>query len=66
VHRGMIMGRCEPKTGIKPFGLLVDQVLSHDPYADAARLFFIVDNGSSHRGNVLAQSSSGIVEPGFV
>ena len=50
VHRGMIMGRCEPKTGIKPFGLLVDQVLSHDPYADAARLFFIVDNGSSHRG----------------
>ena len=50
VHRGMIMGRCEPKTGIKPFGLLVDQVLSHDPYADATRLFFIVDNGSSHRG----------------
>jgi transposase len=50
VHRGMIMGRCEKKTGIKPFGLLVDQVLEQDPYEDAARLFFIVDNGSSHRG----------------
>ena len=46
VHRGMIMGRCEKKTGIEPFGLLVDQV----PYKDATRLFFIVDNGSSHRG----------------
>jgi hypothetical protein len=50
VHRGMIMGRCEKKTGIKPFGLLVDQVLEQDPYDDATRLFCIVDNGSSHRG----------------
>jgi hypothetical protein len=50
VHRGMIMGRCEKKTGIQPFGLLVDQVLEREPYADATRLFFIVDNGSSHRG----------------
>jgi hypothetical protein len=52
VHRGMIMGRCEKKTGIKPFGLLVDQVLEQEPYEDATRLFFIVDNGSSHRGKV--------------
>jgi DDE superfamily endonuclease len=50
VRRGMIMGRCEKKTGIKPFGLLVDQVLGQEPYEDATRLFFIVDNGSSHRG----------------
>ena len=50
VHRGMIMGRCEKKTGIKPFGLLVDQVLEQEPYGKATRLFFIVDNGSSHRG----------------
>jgi DDE superfamily endonuclease len=50
VHRGMIMGRCAAKTGIKPFGLLVDQVLKQEPYAEATRLFFIVDNGSSHRG----------------
>jgi hypothetical protein len=50
VHRGIVVGRCEKKTGIKPFGLLVDQVLEQEPYKDATRLFFIVDNGSSHRG----------------
>jgi hypothetical protein len=50
VHRGMIMGRCEKKTGIEPFGLLVDQVLEQEPYQGATSLFFIVDNGSSHRG----------------
>ena len=50
VHRGMILGRCEKKTGIKPFGLLVDQVLEQRVYEEATRLFFITDNGSSHRG----------------
>jgi hypothetical protein len=50
VHRGIVVGRCEKKTGIKPFGLLVDQVLEQEPYKDATQLFFIVDNGSSHRG----------------
>ena len=50
VHRGIVLGRCEKKTGIKPFGLMVDQVLEQAPYKDATQLFFIVDNGSSHRG----------------
>jgi DDE superfamily endonuclease len=50
VRRGIVLGRCEKKTGIKPFGLLVDQVLTRQPYVDATRLFFVVDNGSSHRG----------------
>jgi hypothetical protein len=50
VHRGIVLGRCAPKTGIKPFGQLVDQVLEQEVYRDAERLFFIVDNGSSHRG----------------
>ena len=50
VHRGIVLGRCEKKTGIKPFGLLVDQVLEQTIYAKASRLFLIVDNGSSHRG----------------
>jgi hypothetical protein len=50
VHRGIVLGRCEKKTGIKPFGLLVDQVLDQAPYSDAERLFYVVDNGSSHRG----------------
>ena len=44
------MGRCEPTTGIEPFGRLVEQVMSAEPYASAERVFWIVDNGSSHRG----------------
>lgn len=55
VHRGIVMGRCEKKTGIKPFGLLVDQVLEQTTYEKASRLFFIVDNGSSHRGQASVQ-----------
>jgi DDE superfamily endonuclease len=50
-----ILGRCEAKTGIKPFGRLVDQVLEQEPYRDADRLFYVVDNGSSHRGQASVQ-----------
>ena len=50
VHRAKIFGRCEKKTGIAPFDRLVDQVMSQSPYSEARRVFWIVDNGSSHRG----------------
>ncbi len=50
VHRAKLFGRCEPKTGIEPFDRLVDQVMSQPPYDQARRVFWIVDNGSSHRG----------------
>jgi hypothetical protein len=50
VHRAKVFGRCEPKTGIEPFGRLVDQVMATEPYASARRVFWVVDNGSSHRG----------------
>jgi DDE superfamily endonuclease len=50
VRRGYVMGRCEPKTGIASFGRLVKQVLAEEPYRSGERLFWIVDNGSSHRG----------------
>ena len=49
-HRATIFGRCEPHTGIDPFGRLVEQVMTVEPYASARRVFWIVDNGSSHRG----------------
>ena len=49
-HRAKIFGRCEPKTGIAPFDRLVAQVMSAEPYASARRIFWVVDNGSSHRG----------------
>ncbi len=50
VRRAMIFGRCEPKGGIAPFDRLVAQVMGEEPYASARRVFWIVDNGSSHRG----------------
>jgi transposase-like protein len=50
VHRGRIAGRCEDTTGIAPFARLAEQVMTSEPYASADRVFWIVDNGSSHRG----------------
>jgi hypothetical protein len=50
VHRGQVTGRCEDTTGIVPFARLVEQVMTAEPYARADRVFWIVDNGSSHRG----------------
>jgi DDE superfamily endonuclease len=50
VRRGRVMGRCEDKTGIDSFGRLVEQVMQTEPYRSASRVFWIVDNGSSHRG----------------
>ena len=50
VHRGQVTGRCEHTTGITPFSRLAGQVMTAEPYASADRVFWIVDNGSSHRG----------------
>jgi hypothetical protein len=50
VHQARLFGRCEPTTGIAPFGRLVEQMMTSEPYASARRVFWIVDNGSSHRG----------------
>ena len=50
VHRAKFFGRCEKKTGIAPFDRLVDQVMTQSPYKQTRRVFWIVDNGSSHRG----------------
>ena len=50
VHRGQVTGRCEHTTGIAPFSRLAEQVMTSEPYASARRVFWIVDNGSSHRG----------------
>jgi hypothetical protein len=50
VHRAMVFGRCERTTGIKPFDRLVRQVMTQPPYSEAERVYWIVDNGSSHRG----------------
>jgi hypothetical protein len=54
VHRAKLFGRCEKKNGIKPFDRLVDDVMTQAPYNEARRVFWIVDNGSSHRGEACA------------
>lgn len=55
VHRAKVFGRCEPTTGIAPFDRLVAQVMGQPPYRDARRVFWIMDNGSSHRGEASVQ-----------
>ncbi|MFE0512782.1 IS630 family transposase [Streptomyces sp. NPDC058964] len=54
VHRATVFGRTEPTTGIVPFMSLVAQVMSQEPYVSAKRVFWVVDNGSSHRGEKAA------------
>ena len=50
VHQAHVIGLCSDTTGIAPFTELVDEVMTQEPYASARRVFWVVDNGSSHRG----------------
>ena len=50
VHAGRLFGSVADKTGIVPFMALADRVMSIEPYRSARRVFWIVDNGSSHNG----------------
>jgi transposase len=59
VRRAKVFGRCESTTGIEPFGRLVQQVMEQEPYRQAQRVFWIVDNGSSHRGAAAVQRLEG-------
>ena len=65
VRAGRVSGRCEAKTGIEPFGRLVRQVMDDPHYrcpggrSDVrSQVFWVVDNGSSHRGQVSAERLS--------
>jgi hypothetical protein len=51
VFRGRIFGQVHDSVGIVPFGHLVDEVMQQEPYASAERVFWILDNGSSHHPN---------------
>ena len=50
VYRAKLIGTVAPSTGIAPFGELVKKVMTTEPYASARRVFWVVDNGSSHAG----------------
>ncbi len=55
VHRARVYGRVEQSNGIKAFDRLVQQVMSREPYRSARRVFWIVDQGSSHRPTTFPQ-----------
>jgi DDE superfamily endonuclease len=42
-------------SGIVPFDRLVDEVMAQEPYRSAPRVFWVLDNGSSHRGKASIQ-----------
>jgi hypothetical protein len=50
VRRAKVFGLCQNTTGIEPFHRLVDLVMTQKPYCSARRVFWVSDNGSSHRG----------------
>jgi transposase len=51
VFSGRVFGQIHDSVGIVPFGLLVDEVMQQEPYASAERVFWVLDNGSSHHPN---------------
>jgi transposase len=55
VHEAKVFGRCDQTTGMEPFAKLIDQVMGQEPYRSASRVFWIVDNGPSHRGEAACE-----------
>ena len=50
MRRARVHGRCERSTGIAAYVRLVAQVMSQRPYRCDPRVFWIMDNASTHRG----------------
>jgi len=50
VRRAKVFGLCANSTGIEVYHQLVDLVMQQEPYRSANLVFWITDNGSSHRG----------------
>jgi len=50
VRRAKVFGICAKSTGIEAYHQLVDLVMQQEPYCSANRVFWVTDNGSSHRG----------------
>ena len=58
VHRAKVFGICTKSTGIESYHRLVDLVMEQEPYRSANRVFWITDNGSSHRGKTSVERLS--------
>lgn len=50
VHRAALFGRVVSKISIAGFDALVANVMKRAPYRTARRVFWVVDNGTIHRG----------------
>jgi hypothetical protein len=61
-RRPRIFGRCESKAGKEPFGRLVEQIMTTEPYASAKPVFWVVDNGSSHAAQASIDRLEGAYE----
>ncbi len=48
ISSGLVFHQTVHKSGILPFKNLIDKLLGQEPYRNARRLSFVVDNGSSH------------------
>ena len=55
VRRAKVFGLCQTTTGIEAYHRLVDLVMQQEPYRSARRVFWVGDNGSSHRGRASVQ-----------
>jgi len=58
VRQARVFGLCEQTTGIDAYQRLVDLVMQQEPYCSARRVFWITDNGSSHRGHTSVERLS--------
>ena len=50
VHRAALFGRVLKRISIRAFDALVADVMNRAPYRTARRVFWVVDNGTIHRG----------------
>jgi hypothetical protein len=50
VHRAKLFGQVVARSTIKTFDAFVARVMRREPYCSASRAFWIVDNGTVHRG----------------
>lgn len=55
VRRARLFGHCAPATTIVAFDQLVERVMTRQPYRSARRVFWIMDNGTAHRGERCVQ-----------
>lgn len=59
VHRARLFGRVVDRATIAAFDPFVGEVMGSEPYRSARRVFWIVDNGTIHRGERARQRLQG-------